>query len=313
MALPNLLFVVCTNNRFEACNKIVLDLLKQIVISDVENSIRILIVDNGSTSKQSDLYKTLSSLSKRITCINLKYGGLSYARNMAISLASSNSFIYFLDDDIRIEGDFVENLIFILRKHNPDFLGGPVHSNFPKKLPKWIKKDWFQRDFTENENYPKRISGGNFGISYRVTESGYRFDENLGMKKNKIRMGEEKDFLEVYLATVVKPRILYTKRLRVWEDFDDTKLRFLYRLRREFAIGYADHANHKHGVTKKFYRSYSQIRISDFRKSFIYASRSFNMVEESLMVPGFFNRLISYPLIIARLYGLFLRKLRWHA
>lgn len=306
-----ILIVICTRNRFIQCKILVRELFKQIIMFSHGNNFRILIIDNGSKPKISNLYYSLSSLSPKIICLNMKYTGLSYARNIALSLASSKDFLYFLDDDIHIGAHFIKNLWGILLKENPDFLGGPVDSKLPNHLPFWVNTNWFSRNFADSGYGAKRLSGGNFGLSMSSLNFQYRFDESLGMKGNRVRLGEEKDFLEVYLASSSKPKIFYSNKLSVLEEFDLNKLKFSYRIRREFAIGYADHADHTQKVTKKFYRPLFRMKPSEVSKAFSFAKNNFESVYETLSGKNKRKSPHIFILTVARLSGLFLRKLRW--
>ena len=309
-----IVIAICTNNRFESCNSLVKQLVHQISIFSLHNRIIILVLDNGSKAFLSNKYRLLNNLTNNVICLNLKYGGLSYSRNVALSFVRPNEYLYFLDDDIDLANkNFLRELVRIVDTHRPDFFGGPVDFNLPTPLKPWIREDWFIRNFARSGFGAKRLSGGNFGFKGSVPFEGLRFNEGLGMNRRRVRLGEEKDFLELFLATSINPKIFYSRKLRVIEEFDRAKLRFSYRIRREFAIGYANHSNHSHKVNKKFPRRWKNVRPKDIKKSLIFSFSNFSYAYDSLKVPSVRYQHIALMLTLSRLFGLLLRKLKWHA
>ncbi len=304
--------VICSKDRFDKCFKLVREIEYQVYRDNLSECIKIIIIENGSKKRVSRMYTNLGYGSSLISCLNMKFSGLSYARNTAVAVTGLKDYIYFLDDDISIENEFfVRDLIRIVNKEVPDILGGPVHSKLPQQFPRWLQKNALERDYGQSGFGAIRLSGGNFGFNKLIIESKEPFDQRLGMQGKKIRVGEEKDFVEKYLATKVSPKIYYAKRLKVSEEFDSLKLGFLYRVRREFAIGYASHANHEHEITKRFYGSLGNLDVRDIRKAFRFAKKSLPEVYAKLKSSDYNYFVPIFVLSLSRTIGLFLRKLRW--
>ena len=278
----------------------------------LHNFVRIVIIDNGSEQKYSLMIRKLNSVLKNTLVLNLRFSGLSYARNMAIALCNEKDFIYFLDDDVKlIHPNFLLDLITLIQQNAPDLIGGPVYAKLPRKKPIWFNPDWLTREYHNDGFGAKRLSGGNFGFNLYHISRELRFDENLGMNGKKVRLGEEKDFVERYLLTTNNPRIYYSSKLVVEEEFDVHKLSFKYRMRREFAVGYAGHANHDHEISKKLFSSLFTLSFSDAKKAFHFSRLTFRKVFQEMRSTNSPNTAIVFLLALSRSFGFFMRKIRW--
>ena len=306
-------FYICSSNRFESCHKIVSQLVYQSIKFNLQSFIKIVILENGSSSGISGKYRMLSKLSpKQIVVLNLKFSGLSYARNVALDIHKDKSYCYFLDDDVSLaKSDFLLQMHKLLSNSQPDIFGGPVNFVLKSKPASWFREEWISRVYDSEVSKEIRFSGGNFGISPSVIESQFKFDENLGMKGRKVRIGEEKDFIE--LLRIFRPNLstLYSPDLSVLEVFDKRKLSLIYRIRREFAVGYAHHASYSSLVNKKIFVSFARIKPTNLKYAWEYSSKNFIPVKHSLSKTQNSNNIFILILTISRCIGLFLRKLRW--
>jgi len=92
--------------------------LNSIIDQSYEN-IEIILVDDGSVDKSSDICDRYSSKDKRIKVIHKKNGGLSDARNRGIK-ESSGEYLSFVDGDDYLDKDFIKMLLELLLKNNAD-------------------------------------------------------------------------------------------------------------------------------------------------------------------------------------------------
>jgi glycosyltransferase involved in cell wall biosynthesis len=303
---------ICTKDRFDSCFSLLRSLEYQVIKDSLHDFIRIIIIDNGSETKHSLMIRKLKPMLKNTLVLNLSFSGLSYSRNMAIALCDEKDFIYFLDDDIKlINPNFLIDLMNLIYQNSPDLIGGPVYAKLPMKKPFWFNPDWLIREYHSDGFGAERLSGGNFGFNLYNVSSELRFDENLGMNGKKVRLGEEKDFVERYLLSNANPRIYYSSKLAVEEEFDVHKLSFIYRMRREFAVGYAGHANHDHEISKKLFSSLFTLSFSDAKKAFSYARVTFSKVFQDMRSSHSPNTAIIFFLALSRSFGFFMRKIRW--
>jgi hypothetical protein len=304
--------VICTKDRFDECFSLLRSLEYQILRDSLQNYVRVVIIDNGSKVANAFKLRRIESLLSNTLILNLRFSGLSLSRNVAIRLCDEKDFIYYLDDDIKlINPNFLTDLISLINLHSPDLIGGPVHAKLPLKMPYWFNSDWLIRKHHGDGFGTERLSGGNFGFDLNKIPKALQFDENLGMKGRKVRLGEEKDFVERYLLAHTIPRIFYSSKLIVEEEFDTHKLSFRYRMRREFAVGYAGHANHEHEISKKLFSSLITLSYTDLRKAFIYSKINFRNVLEEMQFANSSKMLFLYLLALSRSFGFFMRKIRW--
>lgn len=232
----SLTYVICTRNR----SKLLLensDNLKQ-SLEILKEKINVLIVDSNSDKIHKEKNK---SIAQRFgyNYIYSEKEGLSVARNLAIRTIDTK-YIYFLDDDVTVPKIHSKILFATLMKFGPDLIGGPVETIFPKSTPVWYDHGWNSRRFKDATGFgATRLSGGNFGGLVSVFQNLDGFREDLGMRGKKILVGEERDLIERYLFKTKIPKIFYSLDLRVEEPLPKSKTTFIYRVRREFAIGSA--------------------------------------------------------------------------
>ncbi len=122
--------------------------------------------------------------------------GLSATRNLALDKAKYNWIIY-LDDDAFVNSNFIKApQEFIKSNPNIGCFGGEIHSVFDSR-PWWLPIYFGSRFYKDtnpfvSENF--QINGGLMAIN-RENTFPIRFDENYGMKGDKIAYGEETDFV----------------------------------------------------------------------------------------------------------------------
>ena len=229
-------YIICTRNRPEILS-VLLEKLSQNT-STVTIRYEILVIDSGSKPQAKSRNREISEF------YNCEYfysevPGLSIARNKGLEIARSD-YVYFLDDDILVEPNHAQHVSRVINTMRPDLFGGPVQTLFPDSTPKWYDKKWNDRKFKDKSGFgASRLSGGNFGGRADVFQLLGGFNIKLGMSGSKVLVGEERDLIERYLAKKDSSRIYYELNLLVWEPLPKNKTKFLYRLRREFAIGSA--------------------------------------------------------------------------
>jgi glycosyltransferase involved in cell wall biosynthesis len=291
-----LAYVICTRNRSESLRSLISVLCQG--ISDVRDVVDVIVIDSNSCYKESIENQEIAYQFK------LKYqyetvAGLSRARNRGIEIAETK-FIYFLDDDVSIEKDHPTKLLRILSRNTPDLIGGPIETIFPSSIPIWYNKEWNARTHQTYEGFgAKRLSGGNFGGQLRVFREIGGFNENLGMRGDRIAIGEEREFVERYLNHSDNPRIYYAPDLKVEEPIPQSKLKFLYRFRREFANGSANIRKSSNVYENTSLISWMKQSSQAFRKKDELANASLRVV--------FFRRI--FKLSFAT--GIVVRNLRW--
>lgn len=83
------------------------------------NNVEIIIVNDGSKDNTLDLLQTIAEKNPQLRVVDKKNGGVSSARNAGIH-AARGEFVAFLDDDDRLEPDFILKMYTRQRETNAD-------------------------------------------------------------------------------------------------------------------------------------------------------------------------------------------------
>ncbi len=124
--------IICTRNRSEEINKLLISITKQSV-----QPTELIVIDSSDQSliANIDFVHTFDASYFAQTKLVYKHTkpGLTYQRNVGISFASSD-IIYFLDDDVLLADDYLEqmNRVFV---NNPSYAGGmsAIANMYPKR------------------------------------------------------------------------------------------------------------------------------------------------------------------------------------
>lgn len=163
-----------------------------------EADYEILIIDNNSSDNTSDVIKKYSELlTPRLRSIFEKQQGLSYARNRALKEAKGE-IVCFLDDDVKVDPDWLKAVLDAFRKYNAAVVGGRSYLIYPDSRPKWLPLEaegFLSRlDYGDNPlvNIDKELFGLNFSVSRKKALDAGGFDTCLGRRGKKLLCGEEK-------------------------------------------------------------------------------------------------------------------------
>ena len=94
--------------------------LNSVKIADASKA-EIIIVDDGATDSSPKICDEYAKVHDYVKVIHQKNGGLSCARNTGIA-AASGEYISFLDSDDMVTDDFVEDMLHLIRKYDPDLI-----------------------------------------------------------------------------------------------------------------------------------------------------------------------------------------------
>lgn len=86
------------------------------VLKQDYKNIEIILVDDGSSDKSSQIIDELSLVDERIICIHKTNGGVSSARNEGIDIAKGE-YIIFIDGDDWVEPDYISYFVNLVEKY----------------------------------------------------------------------------------------------------------------------------------------------------------------------------------------------------
>ena len=194
---------ICTYNRRESLIE-ALRSLGEMRVPD-ETGFEVLVVDNNSSDGTAEAVEELDSENLPLRYVLEPRQGLSHARNRGISEARGRV-IAFLDDDIVVEVDWLEQLLEAFSAEPlPAAVGGPAYLDLDLSRPDWWHEEFagvaghFDRGpsvLRSDEGYEGMIGiGANLAFDRQVFERYGLFRSDLGRKGDSLETGEELEFL----------------------------------------------------------------------------------------------------------------------
>ena len=99
-----------------------LDQCMETVLGQTYSNLDIILVDDGSKDKSSQMCDEYVAKDKRVKVLHKENGGLSSARNKGLELAKGQ-YIIFPDPDDYLEKDYIQTIINTIKTNNwPDFI-----------------------------------------------------------------------------------------------------------------------------------------------------------------------------------------------
>jgi glycosyltransferase involved in cell wall biosynthesis len=204
----------------------------------------ILVIDNKSVDNTKEVVEQYSRRSPiQIFYFYEQQQGLSNARNRAIKEAHGD-YLGFLDDECVVAPDWLQILAEDIEEFAPFIIGGPyVGALLPgtgPKCPKWLKMEYFSYAYYASfeRGYQKefRASGGNMLLHRMVCET-QKFDQDLGMKGNELKLGEEILLQDRFLSENLGAMVFYEPRIEVTHYILPDKMSLSSWARRELENG----------------------------------------------------------------------------
>lgn len=219
-------FAICTHNNHDTCLNLLHDLSNQI-----NKNFNVIIQDNSSISCKSNSFHDFLKKSE-FKYIKQYFYGLSESRNFC-ALNCDTEFIYFLDDDVRIDSNFASEVIQIT-KENKDItaFGGKsicfddndnILSNSPLILSMVSYFNLGDNTF-ELTKPSDRLIGCNFGVKVKKLNEYGMFKPFLGRISfsNNLLSGEETELIRAFIEN--KETVKYTPSLSVKHIINPSKL-----------------------------------------------------------------------------------------
>jgi glycosyltransferase involved in cell wall biosynthesis len=246
---------ICTYNRAEYLSDTLRYLSEQTADS---NHFEILVINNNSSDQTA---KVCADFVEDNPHLNFKAveetkQGLSFARNRAIDEATFSSILY-IDDDVRLDKDFVKIVLQKLES-NPDAkcAGGRINVSFDDGEPDWIPDELMPmfglHDLGDQEKvYPKTNfpRGGNMLIKKEVFDEIGRFDTDLGRIGKELLGSEEKAFFD--RAREYGFQLYYWPEMSLHHRIGQKRLTKQYLKNQSIGIGYSEKVRLRHSFGKR--------------------------------------------------------------
>jgi len=199
---PHITIVICTYNRAGYLNDTMRDIAAQTAKS---SDFELIVINNNSDDHTDEVCDRFRQTNPNIQFKSIfeSRQGLSFARNRAISEATTPTLL-FIDDDVKIPTTFVETAVaYSNSRSNTLCSGGRIQVSFDEeeKEPNWIPSELMPmfglHDLGDEDkmyplsNFPR---GGNMMIRKSVFDAFGLFDTTLGRSGKTLLGSEEKAF-----------------------------------------------------------------------------------------------------------------------
>ena len=240
--MKKLSLIIATYNRAEQLSVVLNSVVAQSTSTTMWECI---VVDNNSTDHTQEAFSNFIAgyPYMPIRMVKELQQGLSFARNRGIE-ESVGEYIAIIDDDERVNADFIEAYISFFDTH-PDVAsaGGKIIPEYPHGRPRWMSR------FTEvpianpidlGEKiipFPKGSipGGGNMALRSSAIENHGPFNTTLGRTGTSLIGGEESDLFE--RLTKGGELCYYIPNAVMWHIIPPEKLTEAYFSRLSYNIG----------------------------------------------------------------------------
>jgi glucosyl-dolichyl phosphate glucuronosyltransferase len=194
--------IICTYNRAESLQRALVSLSAMVVPEDI--SWEVLVVDNNSKDRTEAVTLTFArGTSIRISYVFERRQGLNYARNAGVN-AARGDILCFIDDDVQVTPNWLEEIINAFNLHPVVGVGGRVIVKEEFQRPTWWnaeydgalgKFDPGETVILSDDNYTSIIGiGANLAFKRAVFDKYGGFRRNLDRQKTKLLMGGDVEF-----------------------------------------------------------------------------------------------------------------------
>jgi len=239
---PELLLsvVICVYNREDLLYFALSSLAEQTLS---QNSYEVLIVDNNSTDRSTDIAVEFVHNYSNFRLFHEKKQGLSHARNRGV-LVAQGRYIAFMDDDAKAPENWCAKIVeSFLKDSRIVAVGGQIHPFFEKNPPAWVTdieiRSWGNdRGMLKTKNARLGFSGSNMAFHLETLKKYGGFAPEFGMTGNKMRMAEETElFTRIYEN---EPFFWYDPDILIYHWVSERNMNSFYQFKRSFASGVAN-------------------------------------------------------------------------
>jgi GT2 family glycosyltransferase len=233
--VTDLTIVICTYNRPQRLKLLLEDLSCQ---TADKNLFRVLVVDNASSSATKKVFEGfLGGLNISYVC--QPKVGLSYARNMGIEMAAT-PYIAYLDDDVRLDNDWTNNVLNIIGRLGPDVFGGSVFPYYDTPRPAWFLDKYaifsYWGDSTHSLQKDEYLSGNNIVFKKALLVKLGGFNPSLGMRGCSLGYHEEAEIVKKARQLSGGINILYVHNMPVRHLVPAEKMSLFWQVKHSWCL-----------------------------------------------------------------------------
>lgn len=230
--MTNLVIAVCTYKR-PVMLKTLLDSLSVSAFRKCPAvKASVLIVDNDASGSAKPAIDGLQDFPLPVRYVLEVAKGLASARNRALNEAAETDFLCFLDDDMTVDPECLDELLWMVLQKQAAFALGPVQPVFPPRAPRGLVEcGMYQRHELEDGTPLTEAATGNSILRMAfIRTHAIRFHtafEETG--------GEDTHFFD----DIIKGggQGYYARHARAWEPVTASRLNLMWLLRRRCRVG----------------------------------------------------------------------------
>ena len=206
-----------------------------------EVNAKVLELDQSVQKKTKDFCNRLCSENIEFDYRVIASKGLSYARNVAISLCQTD-ILLFTDPDVVLASDWAYCLSRTLMNNNCAIAGGKIIPRWESR-PRWYMKSNIMTDqyslidLGDAEKETGRIIGGSMGINIKQIGHQAYFNENLGRRKGTLVGGGDSEFCERAIQNGFK--VYYTGRTVAHHQILESRMNLIWIIRKFYYSGFS--------------------------------------------------------------------------
>lgn len=180
------------------------------------------VVNNNSNDDTQQVSESFAGELPSLKTLQELQQGLSYARNHGIH-ATTGDIVVFLDDDVEVHEDWLDELLAPFSDPRVAVVGGKVLPFGMQEFPDWLPREYgFLASVFDPANAVceiDKVMGANFAVRRSVLEQVGLFDVSLGRKGKKLLGGEEVELFHRIREAGYK--IVYTPLSVVWHKISE--------------------------------------------------------------------------------------------
>ena len=233
-----ILICICTFNR----NKSLIECLNSIKkLKNINKfDVKILILDN---SKLNNSFKIIKNYKKKNNLDILQHSekkrGIVNARNKCLKISKTikPEYIAFIDDDCRVDKNWLRNIFNLLKKIDADVVTGPQKYEHENKTIKNNYSSIFEKNYKDKVVKVKWAASNNVFFKYDILKSikDVKFEKNL----NKFGIGEDQLFFSLIEQKGYK--IYWSKNIFVTEKIHNHRTNIQWIKNRSERLGVLGH------------------------------------------------------------------------
>ncbi|MES2072215.1 MAG: glycosyltransferase family 2 protein [Pseudomonadota bacterium] len=166
-------------------------------------ALRVIVADNNSTPERQEANKAAIAKSplSNIVYLSERRQGRSWALNTGIQ-ESSADYVGFIDDDEKMDVNWLEVIAVYLREARIDYIGGPCKPDWAAQAPNWLPVHvgkyrgvlgWIEQSPTARpfDDFDGNLCGGNCVIRRSALLEVGGFSTMVGRSSNNLMVGED--------------------------------------------------------------------------------------------------------------------------